>query len=125
MKILNLADNEFSDVLKGCAAVNSLVPIIGAGFTLGESTALGVSVPGGVDFKRMMISEVLKNDSFKSKSDKDLMGMGFSKISEYFFNDTVVPKKTRNSMLEKYFTDVNLSEIKKSFLKAGWPYSNN
>ena len=91
-----------------------LVPIFGSGYTQ-DSDAYGGKVLNGSDTIIKMV-ELVKAHSTITLDDTD-----FNKVSERFFK--LVPQDTRNDFLRKHFTQVKLSDLKKSFLSLPWHYS--
>ncbi|EPH5257796.1 SIR2 family protein [Vibrio cholerae] len=113
LEVIQLLSNAFSD--------NSIVPIIGAGFTNGCKLKNGNIVPGGEQFKKIMLKEIERNisneDILKIRNEK------FSKIANFFFDEDFVPKDNAKNILKRYFSGVILDDERKKFINdIDWKY---
>ncbi|WP_240636865.1 SIR2 family protein [Paenibacillus silvae] len=111
-------DIELQEKLKIMFKNNSLRPIIGSGFTRGNS-ALNGKVPSGTD----MINEMTKELSSIAEymNEKDYMSkMKFSELSRLY--EDSVAKKRRLKYLENNFTKVELTSNQTRFLEIDWQF---
>ncbi|EKE05982.1 MAG: hypothetical protein ACD_19C00134G0003 [uncultured bacterium] len=110
---------ELEQIFKSALARKTLIPIIGAGFTNGEQ-AHGRKVPGGSEFKNIMIRNICKHSDELTEDDFEQEGYKFSETANEFFKR--VPKDDYKRILQDCFTKVRLSREKRNFLNIGWPY---
>ncbi|QYJ84084.1 SIR2 family protein [Shewanella aegiceratis] len=113
LEVIQLLSNAFSN--------NSIVPIVGAGFTNGCRLRNGNAVPGGQKFKSLMLNEIkLKVDDesyIKISSEK------FSKIANFFFDENFVSSAKSKSILKQNFHGVILDESRRRFVNdIDWKY---
>ncbi len=121
MKYLNINDIEARQLIKTCIKNNSLIPILGAGFTAGEKTR-NASVPNSDEFKKIMVDTIANNsDRFKNNIEA-LSKREFSQIAEIYLNEKYVPRKVVSDNTKKFFLEVDLLDIKKDFINIKWPY---
>ena len=97
---------------------NMLIPIIGSGFSGGAKSLHG-HAPMVDELKKIMKNKIL--DNYKLCSEEELQNLSFVEISELFLDEKIVPLTERLSIFEKYFTNVNLPDYKKTFLRL-WQY---
>ena len=119
MKYLSLTNDNDRLFIKGLMRNNSLIPIVGAGFTRNCKAKKGY-VPDANGFKSMMINSVLdSSEKFRDKR-AELEKKNFFKVAEYYlrFVDQDIIKKHVGDC----FVGVVLSNEKKSFLEIDWPY---
>ncbi|ECG7136106.1 SIR2 family protein [Salmonella enterica] len=121
---LKYNDPNTTSFLATAFSENSLIPIIGAGFTRGCLTSSNKRVPSGNEFKAIMINIIKTQKGYVDESViKKLEAKTFSEISELFFNENWVPRSEVIRCLENYFSGVTLTQDKKDFLKCiSWPY---
>ncbi|ECV6024379.1 hypothetical protein DIL11_15005, partial [Salmonella enterica] len=121
---LKYNDPNTTSFLATAFSENSLIPIIGAGFTRGCLTSSNKRVPSGNEFKAIMINIIKTQKGYVNESViKKLEAKTFSEISELFFNENWVPRSEVIKCLENYFSGVTLTQDKKDFLKCiSWPY---
>ena len=98
---------ELSQIFKSALSRKNLIPIIGAGFTNGEK-AYGRRVPGGNEFKNIMINAVCDYSDELTKNDFEQAGYKFSETADEFFKR--VPKDIYKKILLDCFTKVHLSK---------------
>lgn len=99
-----------------------LIPVLGAGFTKDEKTEENEQVPDAQKFQEIMILEIIKHTDYTTL-EEGIKKLSFNEVSHYFFNDEIVERATRNTILKKYFLNIKLPEIKKNILnKTAWPY---
>ena len=104
---------KLAEFFKFVLSRRNLIPIIGSGFTKGEQSRTG-KVPGGKEFKDIMIENICEYYSEISKEDFERDGYKFSEVADEFFKR--VPKEAYKRILGNLFTDVKLSYSKKKFL---------
>ena len=117
MNYLRFSEESTKEEIIRAIRSGTLIPIIGSGFTKGEQ-AKKSKVPSGVEFKKIMMDEILSNE--KELKEEDFNDKSFSEVSEIFWE--IVSEERRKDVLSDNFTNVKLSEIKKNFLNIDWPY---
>lgn len=121
MEIKKFDSLEVIQLLSNAFANNSIVPIIGAGFTNGCKLKNGNVVPGGKQFKNLMLKEIEKsinNDEFLI-----LRNEKFSKIANFFFDEDFVSRNDSKNTLKIYFSGVILDDARRKFLNdIDWKY---
>lgn len=98
---------------------NTVIPMIGSGFTRQCNSLKGV-VPSGSEYKEFMIKEIAKALKLPAGKVDAMRADSFSKVSTVY--NKVVPTKDRQEYLYKNFTSVQLDPIKVDFLAINWPY---
>lgn len=94
-----------------------IIPIIGAGFTKGESSDHGKEeVPDGNKTIRLMKDLIISTEKL---TEDDMNDDSFPDVATIFFQ--VVPTEKRIEFFKKYFTGVKLCEVKKRFVELKWP----
>lgn len=96
-----------------------LIPIIGSGFTKGCRSING-QVPSGDEYRKYMVDEIIKTNSFSDHEQKKLSSDPFSMISGIY--QKVIPADERRKYLKDNFTKVCIEENKKNLLSLPWPY---
>lgn len=117
-----LKPEEIKDSLISFFKNNSLVPIVGAGFTCGLKSFAG-EVPSGEDYKKHMIGELLKKE-FSKQEKEDICSARFSTLCDFYEDDENVDAETRLKYLKSNFYRVCMpqSDIRSSFFDIEWPY---
>lgn len=122
MEELKISLKETKDFFIHAFNEETLVPILGSGFTRGVKTRRGGSVPSGKDLKDAMIEKI----SFKKKISKsELESESFSSISEFYQN--TFPNPSEDGVIDYYlknFTGVRINKPQQlRFLNdIKWPY---
>ena len=98
---------------------NALVPVIGAGFTMGSTAANG-EVPGGEGLRLLMKKCILQCG--KKHAEDELNEMNFNDTADIFLDKNDVPKSKRLEIFRDYFTCVKLDTHKIDFLNTHWKY---
>ena len=111
--------NDIKNELVSNMRRNSLIPVIGSGFTRGCKSTCG-EVPSGRDYKIYMVKEIVKALSLSESEEKDLLKDSFSNVSSIYHR--TVPFHDRISYLKANFTNVDLESEKRDFLTLNWPY---
>ena len=115
--------NEALQMLSTAFSTNTLVPVIGAGFTSGCQTSGGRTVPSGVDFRNEMLETISNHNCLSAEQKEKLSKHTFSEIADFYFNEDWVPKETVKKQLEKAFQGVQLKDWQCDFIKnINWPY---
>ena len=115
MKYVRL--NEIRDELRKSFKKRNILPILGAGFSMGSNARNGIT-PSGNQCKSDMINFILKYDSRLNL--KIVENWGFSRVASVFF-DKVPKEQIRTYFLDK-FTRVRLPERQRNFLNIDWWY---
>ena len=92
----------------------SLIPVIGSGFSAGETSSRGI-VPSGSQMKLDMLQALTDN---KKKVDEK---KPFSQVAKYY--NALIPSDIRKKYIAHNFINVKLSSPKKEFLNIDWPYT--
>ncbi len=130
MEELRIDDRRTKEIFVRAFAEGDLVPILGAGFTVGMSTKSRETVPSGKQFKQYMIKQILKlksdihesemkNETFSSVAElfesnfTDIKNMG---VSDYFYAH--LEKIGRYFIQMVTLTKEKILAAKKSFIKC-------
>lgn len=122
MEELKLNSMETKEFFIHAFKEETLVPILGSGFTRGVTTRRGGRVPSGTELKDVMIEKI----SLKKKIDEsELKAESFSSISEFFQN--TFPNPAEDQVIDFYlknFTGVKINNPQQlHFLNdVKWPY---
>lgn len=116
MKVFNQHDG--INFLISSLKKNTIVPIIGSGFTFGAQASSGV-VLNGLELEEKM-KDVIYTYSQTYKY-HNLDNLSFNDISEIFFDEDDVPLDIRHAIIKNHFTSVKLEKYKTDFLKL-WRY---
>lgn len=122
MEELKISSKETKDFFIHAFNEETLVPILGSGFTRGVNTKRGGKVPSGNDLKDAMIEKI----SLKKKINKiELESEQFSSIAEFYQNTFTNPSK--DGVIDYYLKNFTGVRIKKPqqlrFLNdIKWPY---
>ncbi|MFQ2060545.1 SIR2 family protein [Aeromonas veronii] len=123
MKYIEHNDENAVIMLAHAFSNNSLIPIIGAGFTAGCLTRKSTRVPNGREFKDIMINKICSIKCYSDEQKTKLEKKRFSEVSDLFFDDSWTDTKTRQLILENNFSGVILDDEKKRFINdIKWPY---
>lgn len=106
-------EDEFVDALRQ----NSILPIIGSGFTANCASKFG-TVPSGSRMRTDMINALLKN--LGDEHIDELEKKTFSDIALYY--NRVISIKERKLYLRNYFLNVHINDARKEFLDIPWKY---
>ncbi|HDZ8847607.1 TPA: hypothetical protein RUW98_002810 [Aeromonas veronii] len=113
MKYIEHNDENAVIMLAHAFSNNSLIPIIGAGFTAGCLTRKSTRVPNGREFKDIMINKICSIKCYSDEQKTKLEKKRFSEVSDLFFDDSWTDTKTRQLILENNFSGVILDDEKK------------
>lgn len=122
MEELKLNSMETKEFFIHAFKEETLVPILGSGFTRGVTTRRGGRVPSGTELKDVMIEKI----SLKKKiNESELKAESFSSISEFFQN--TFPNPAEDQVIDFYlknFTGVKINNPQQlHFLNdVKWPY---
>ncbi|MBB3139335.1 SIR2 family protein [Halomonas organivorans] len=124
MEIFNHDDVNLVEILSGYFKDATLVPVLGAGFTVGEPSKGGQKVPNGEGFKKIMLSQLEKHGSGFSHQDiEKLSSEHFSEVADFYFDPGEMPEDVVTDTLRSHFYGVSLGSAKKSFLnEIEWKY---
>lgn len=100
--------------LKIMISKRNIVPILGAGFSMGSKARNGF-VPSAKEMAEHMLREIQKYEPIDATRN-----ISFSKLSDYY--NSLVPAKTRKQYIIDNFLNVELSDYKKKFLLIPWLY---
>lgn len=114
-------------LLKEAFDSKHLIPVLGAGFSAGTVTSMGV-VPNVDQLKDKMVDLLLATDSYKGQKKEDFEKINISQIAGVFWNEAEKTEQRKIysrflSYIEDNFTDVrDLAASKRKFLNSGWRY---
>lgn len=116
-------DDELAlNILASAFANQSLVPVIGAGFTCG-CPSKSRRVPSGTEFQKEMLSKIVEHKKLDPLQEAKLAKKSFSELANYYFDTDWVPEEVVFAHLESAFKGVVLPPDKKSFINdIDWPY---
>lgn len=117
MRVIQI--NEIRNELISNMRRNSLIPVIGSGFTRACKSSRG-EVPSGKDYKNYMVKEIVKALSLAEDEENKLSNDTFSNVSSIYHK--TVSYHDRINFLRNNFTKVDLEEEKRTFLSLHWPY---
>ena len=100
--------------LKIMISKRNIVPILGAGFSMGSKARNGF-VPSSNEMAKHMCHEIQKYEQTD-----EITNVSFSKLSTYY--NSLVPSQTRKQYLIDNFLNVELSDYKQKFLSIPWLY---
>lgn len=116
MKIMDKAEG--IEFVADCILKNTIVPIIGSGFTAGCEAFAG-NVPNGPQLTALMKDVILKH--CKTYSDEEIEVLDFKDAADIFLDEEEVPLNVRLEIFRNHFTSVKLQHHKIDFLKC-WQY---
>lgn len=112
--------NEGLKIIAKLAIKKQIIPIIGAGFTMGCNACGGI-VPDGNGAKKHMIDRIISSNNL-DVDPQELNNMDFTEIADLFFS--YVNGDDRADYFEQYYTDVLLPENQINFLSIPrWKYA--
>lgn len=122
MEIFRHDDQTVLEMLSGYFQDGSLVPVFGAGFTVGETASSGNKVPKGEEFQAIMLAQ-LAQFGMTEEELTDLRKGKFSDICDVYFDPDFVPTEVVKKTLQDSFLDISLSAEKRSLLTdIDWKY---
>jgi hypothetical protein len=116
MEILN--QSEGIELITNFLIRNTVVPIIGSGFTAGSKSCSGYVLNGNQLEEKMR--EIILHKS-KTYSQDDILTLSFNDLSEIFFDKSEISIEDRHNFFRSHFTEVVLPKHKIEFLKI-WRY---
>ena len=101
---------------------NSLVPIVGSGFTCGLNSFDGI-VPNGYEYKQHMIKKLIAED-FTEQEKEEIVSANFSRLCDYYEDDENISPEVRRNYLKSNFYKVIMpqEDVRSSFFSIDWPY---
>jgi hypothetical protein len=123
IEYLYFKDKMTIEMLSSAFSDNSLVPVIGAGFTRGCITNNSEIVPSGEDFRQEMIDIIIKDKNYSPEKVQRIRDRTFSAVSDLYFNPDFVDPGIVKRRLTTAFQGVQLDDLKSSFINdINWPY---
>lgn len=98
MEELRINDDTTKNFFVTAFKYSSIVPILGAGFTVGMPARNGNTVPNGSQFKKYMSKQIIKVQA--GISENELMGETFSVVADLFEN---IYKDIKGTDVSRYF----------------------
>ncbi|HWO95640.1 SIR2 family protein [Fictibacillus sp. Mic-4] len=117
MRVLNIHDSDLYEELIKYHKKNSLIPILGAGFSRGSQAKVG-KVPNAKE----MINH-MKNSLKVTLNESDfnlIQNYNFRELSETYFENC--EDREIKKYLNDYFTDVVLSQYQRQFINLNWSH---
>lgn len=104
-------------------ANNSLIPIVGSGFSCMVPTGRGI-VPSGGEYKEYIFSALEKSEKFTPEEITQLSSCSFSTLCDYYEDDEIISPSERLAYLKQYFYGAAFSEmdVRRKFFEIDWPY---
>jgi len=121
MEILEVDSPEFKNILTSCLSGAGITPVIGAGFSRGSESFRG-KVPDGNTLIEIMLRTLKKANLLESGKLEKIKDMGFKTISRYYLNEKYVPRDFFVEDIRNNFTQVNISGVRRTFLKQKWKF---
>lgn len=122
LEIFRHDDQTVLDMLSGYFQDGTLVPVFGAGFTVGETASSGNKVPKGAEFQGIMFDQLAEYGMTDAELDSLKKGT-FSDVSDVYFDPNFVPSDVVKKTLQDYFLDVTLGPEKRSLINdIDWKY---
>ena len=122
MKVNILSPEDVKEKLISFFKNNSIVPIVGSGFSCGLKAYDGI-VPDGYNYKKHMVNE-LSAKNFSEKEKEEISSASFSIICDYYEDDENVSSEIRRNYLKSNFYKVKMpqSDIRSLLFNIEWPY---
>ncbi|EOL9051385.1 SIR2 family protein [Cronobacter turicensis] len=121
MQIMNVDSEEFENIINSCFSGAGLIPVIGAGFSMGSEAFKG-KVPDGKTLIEIMLRSLKKAANLEEEKLKKLEKMDFKSISRYYLNEKYVPREYFIEDIRNNFTRVNIKGVRRVFLQQNWKY---
>ncbi|HGM5580752.1 TPA: SIR2 family protein [Pseudomonas putida] len=124
MEFLSHSASETVQLLADYFKHGTLVPIFGAGFTVGETAESGAKVPSGKTFSQIMREQLKEHGIGLSEEDHlSLADYKFSDLCDVYFDDNVLSQTLTKQTIQKFFYNVTLSSEKTSLINdINWKY---
>ena len=108
MKVNILSPEDVKEKLISFFKNNSIVPIVGSGFSCGLKAYDGI-VPDGYNYKKHMVNE-LSAKNFSEKEKEEISSASFSIICDYYEDDENVSSEIRRNYLKSNFYKVKMPQ---------------
>ena len=103
-------------------ANNSIIPIVGAGFSCGLPAKNG-TIPSGCQFKAHMIDALKQKSGLSEDEINSIQNQPFSNICDYYEDNEFVPEILRTNYLKANFSNARFgNDIRSKFFDVEWPY---
>ncbi|KGF62067.1 SIR2 family protein [Pseudomonas lutea] len=124
MEIIRHDAPETIELLSDFFKRGTLVPVFGAGFTVGESAQSGAKVPSGTQLSELMLEQLKQHGIGLSEDDlKKLEGYRFPDLCEVYFDQSILPQEITKATIRERFYNVSLSSNKASLINdIDWKY---
>jgi len=115
---------ETIELLSGFFKRGTLVPVFGAGFTVGETAQSGAKVPSGTQLSEIMLEQLRQHGIGLSEEDlKKLVGYKFPDLCEVYFDQSILPQDITKATIRERFYNVSLASDKASLINdIDWKY---
>lgn len=121
MQIMNVESTEFKNIINSCFSGAGIIPVIGAGFSLGSEAFKG-KVPDGKGLINIMLRSLRIAGKLEDDKLNKLKNMDFKSISRYYLNEKYVPRELFMEDIRNNFTRVNIKGVRRVFLQQNWKY---
>lgn len=108
------------NLIKTSLEKQTLIPVVGAGFTRGMTAKSGL-VPSTKELEDIMIKGICEKDKEISPQDFKDENYLFDRIATEYLS--TVDNEDYISLLEDRFTKVSLDENRRKFINIRWPYT--
>lgn len=124
MEIIRHDAPETIELLSGFFKRGTLVPVFGAGFTVGETAQSGAKVPSGTQLSEIMLEQLRQHGIGLSEEDlKKLVGYKFPDLCEVYFDQSILPQDITKATIRERFYNVSLASDKASLINdIDWKY---
>lgn len=124
MEIIRHDAPETIDLLSDYFKRGTLVPVFGAGFTVGETAQSGTKVPSGTQLSNIMLAQLKQHGIGLSENDhKKLTTYKFSDLCEVYFDQNILPQELTKATIREHFYNVSLASEKASLINdIDWKY---
>lgn len=131
MKILNISNSQDRlDALNLCKILiekNSLIPIVGAGFSFGTQTDNKGKIPSATDLRKTLFGFVDMYSGYEREELDEIKGKSLSEVADIFWNiyDRIPVDKLRSyfSFIENNFLNISFFKgFQDAFLRVNWSY---
>lgn len=121
MQTYKYSDPKIKEIISSCLAGSGLIPILGAGFSVGSEAKNG-KVPDGNTLAGMMINTIKRAAKIKPGKIEEIKKLDFNDIAEYYIDERNVPREMFIEEIRNHFTQVNIRGVRKIFLQQNWKY---
>lgn len=100
---------------------NSIIPLLGSGFTVGSPCFNGI-VPSGSQYKKYMLDKLFEKESFSPDEKKQIENYSFSNLCSIYELSEKISENDKRSYFKDNFSDVSIDSVREKLLGIDWPY---